>query len=125
MPLILPLLTKPDGCRFFQRLERSNRGGVTPLERDRRGRTLPASGKPHEIHVDNATEFRREARRGWARAVLTVTELNRWSALAVAAYHGQVHRVSGLLIRRIAVGYVEAARSVAATAAAWSGSAMT
>ncbi|MEV1178317.1 DDE-type integrase/transposase/recombinase, partial [Nonomuraea sp. NPDC049784] len=108
----------------------------------------PMSGKPHEIHVDNATEFRSEAlRRGCAQhgitltyrpkgmphfggiierligtmmqmvhelpgttfsnpaergsydsqasAVLTVTELNRWLALAVAAYHGQVHSTLG------------------------------
>ncbi|TMR17461.1 DDE-type integrase/transposase/recombinase [Nonomuraea turkmeniaca] len=108
----------------------------------------PMSGKPHEIHVDNAAEFRSEALR-WgcaqhgitlayrpkgmphfggiierligtmmqmvhelpgttfsnpaergtydsqASAVLTVTELNRWLALAVAAYHGQVHGALG------------------------------
>lgn len=108
----------------------------------------PMSGKPHEIHVDNATEFRSEAlRRGCAQhgitlayrpkgmphfggiierligtmmqmvhelpgttfsnpaergsydsqatAVLTVAELNRWLALAVASYHGQVHGTLG------------------------------
>ncbi|TMR90658.1 Mu transposase C-terminal domain-containing protein [Nonomuraea basaltis] len=108
----------------------------------------PMSGKPHEIHVDNATEFRSEAlRRGCAQhgitlayrpkgmphfggvierligtmmqmvhelpgttfsnpaergsydsqamAVVTVAELNRWLALAVAAYHGQVHATLG------------------------------
>ncbi|WP_434094493.1 Mu transposase C-terminal domain-containing protein [Nonomuraea dietziae] len=110
--------------------------------------TWPMSGKPHEIHVDNAVGFRSEAlRRGCAQhgitltyrpkgmphfggiierligtmmqmvhelpgttfsnpaergnydsqatAVLTVTELNRWLALAVAAYHGQVHGTLG------------------------------
>lgn len=104
----------------------------------------PMSGKPREIHVDNAAEFKSEAlRRGCdqhgirleyrppglphfggvierligtmmqmvhelpgttfsnpaqrgdydsqANAVLTVAELNKWLALAVATYHGQVH----------------------------------
>ncbi|MEU7835695.1 Mu transposase C-terminal domain-containing protein [Nonomuraea sp. NPDC049129] len=108
----------------------------------------PMSGKPREIYVDNAAEFRSEAlRRGCAQhgitlayrpkgmphfggvierligtmmqmvhelpgttfsnpaergsydsqasAVLTVAELNRWLALAVAAYHGQVHATLG------------------------------
>ncbi|MGP3961775.1 transposase [Nonomuraea sp. 3N208] len=108
----------------------------------------PMSGKPQEIYVDNAAEFRSEAlRRGCAqhgitlayrpkgmphfggvierligtmmqmvhelpgttfsnpaergsydsqaKAVLTVAELNRWLALAVAAYHGQVHATLG------------------------------
>ncbi|GAA4976436.1 putative transposase [Nonomuraea thailandensis] len=108
----------------------------------------PMSGKPHEIHVDNAVEFHSEAlRRGCvqhgvtleyrpkgmphfggvierligtmmqmvhelpgttfssaaergsydsqASAVLTVAELNRWLALAVVAYHGQVHATLG------------------------------
>ena len=106
------------------------------------------SGKPLEVYVDNAAEFKSEAlRRGreqhgitvrWrppgrphfggivervigtmmqqvhelagttfssprerggydsdARAVLTVRELERWLALAVASYHGQVHSTLG------------------------------
>ena len=108
----------------------------------------PMSGKPREIFVDNATEFRSEAlRRGCDQhgirleyrpkgmphfggiverligtmmqmvhelpgttfsnpgergdydsdgaAVLTVAELNKWLALAVASYHGQVHGTLG------------------------------
>ena len=108
----------------------------------------PMSGKPQEIHVDNASEFHSEAlRRGCDQhgikleyrpkgmphfggvierligtmmqmvhelpgttfsntsargdydsdgtAVLTVAELNRWLALAVASYHGQVHGTLG------------------------------
>ncbi len=108
----------------------------------------PMSGKPLEIYVDNAAEFKSEAlRRGceqhgiglhWrppgqphfggiiervigtmmrlvhelpgttfsnprergdydsdAKAVLTVAELERWLALAVASYHGQVHSTLG------------------------------
>ncbi|WP_258725232.1 Mu transposase C-terminal domain-containing protein [Cellulomonas sp. NS3] len=108
----------------------------------------PMSGKPLEVYVDNAAEFKSEAlRRGceqhgitlrWrppgqphfggivervigtmmqqvhelagttfsnprerggydsdARAVLTVRELERWLALAVASYHGQVHSTLG------------------------------
>ncbi|MGC4942238.1 Mu transposase C-terminal domain-containing protein [Kribbella sp. DT2] len=105
----------------------------------------PMSGKPHELYVDNAAEFKSEAlRRGCeqhgialsyrppglphfggivervigtmmrlvhdelpgttfsnvgergaydsdGRAVMTMTELNAWLALAVACYHGQIH----------------------------------
>jgi putative transposase len=108
----------------------------------------PVSGKPSEIYVDNAAEFKSEALRrgcdqhgiriGWRppgqphfggivervigtmmqmvhelpgttfsnpqqrkgydsdrTAVLTVRELERWLALAVAVYHGQVHTTLG------------------------------
>lgn len=108
----------------------------------------PVSGKPSEIYVDNAAEFKSEAlrrgceqhgiRTGWRppgqphfggivervigtmmqmvhelpgttfsnpqqrkgydsdrTAVLTVRELERWLALAVAVYHGQVHATLG------------------------------
>ena len=108
----------------------------------------PMSGKPRELHVDNAAEFKSEAlRRGCgqhgirlryrppgqphfggivervigtmmqmvhelpgttfsstaerggydsdAKAVLTLRELQRWLALAVACYHGQVHETLG------------------------------
>nr|WP_087130287.1 Mu transposase C-terminal domain-containing protein [Microbacterium esteraromaticum] len=106
--------------------------------------TWPMSGKPRELYLDNASEFKSEAlRRGCqehgielnyrppgrphyggiiervigtlmemvhelpgttfsnpaqrgsydsdARAVLTVTELEKWLTLAVSSYHGQVH----------------------------------
>jgi len=108
----------------------------------------PMSGKPRELYVDNAAEFKSEAlRRGCdqhgirlgyrppgqphfggiverligtmmqivhelpgttfsstaerggydsdAKAVLTLRELQRWLALAVACYHGQVHETLG------------------------------
>src|SRR6266851_516932 len=108
----------------------------------------PMSGKPRELYVDNAAEFKSEAlRRGCdqhgiglryrppgqphfggiverligtmmqmvhelpgttfssvgergdydsdAKAVLTVRELQRWLALAVACYHGEVHETLG------------------------------
>lgn len=108
----------------------------------------PMSGKPHQLYVDNAPEFKSEAlRRGCeqhgialdyrppgrphfggiverligtmmqlvhelpgttfsnpeqrasydsdAKAVLTLDELNRWLALAVACYHGEVHESLG------------------------------
>lgn len=108
----------------------------------------PMSGKPRQLYVDNAAEFKSEAlRRGCdqhgialdyrppglphfggivervigtmmalvhelpgttfsntaqrgtydsdGKAVLTVTELQRWLALAVASYHGQVHDTLG------------------------------
>ena len=113
------------------------------IEADARA-AWPMSGKPREIYVDNAAEFKSEAlRRGCdqhgiklsyrpegmphfggiierligtmmqmvhelpgttfsspaqrgdydsqATAVLTLAELNKWLALAVASYHGQVH----------------------------------
>jgi len=64
------------------------------------------SGKPRELYVDNAAEFKSEAlRRGCdqhgigydsdGKAVLTVVELHAWLALAVACYHGQVHEGLG------------------------------
>jgi putative transposase len=108
----------------------------------------PMSGKPRELHVDNAAEFKSEAlRRGCdqhgirlryrppgqphfggiierligtmmqmvhelpgttfsspgerggydsdAKAVLTLRELQRWLALAVACYHGEIHETLG------------------------------
>ena len=120
----------------------------TWLERLEVGAEWPMSGKPRELYLDNAAEFKSEAlRRGCdqhgitlnyrppgrphfggiiervigtmmemvhelpgttfsnptqrggydseAKAVLTVCELQRWLALAVATYHGQVHSTLG------------------------------
>ncbi len=120
----------------------------TWLERLEVGVEWPMSGKPRELYLDNAAEFKSEAlRRGCdqhgitlnyrppgrphfggviervigtmmgmvhelpgttfsnpthrggydseAKAVLTVCELQRWLALAVATYHGQVHATLG------------------------------
>ena len=118
------------------------------LERIGAGVTWPMSGKPRELYVDNASEFKSEAlRRGCdqhgirlsyrpqgqphfggiierligtmmqmvhelpgttfsstadrgsydsgAKAVLTLGELQRWLALAVACYQGEVHETLG------------------------------
>lgn len=47
------------------------------------------------VHELPGTTFSNPAQRGSydseARAVLTVAELEKWLALAVASYHGQVH----------------------------------
>ncbi|WP_231618548.1 hypothetical protein [Nonomuraea sp. SBT364] len=51
------------------------------------------------MHELPGTTFSNPAERGsydsQASAVLTVAELNRWLALAAAAYHGQVHSTLG------------------------------
>lgn len=135
--------------------------------------TWPMSGKPRELYLDNASEFKSEAlRRGCqehgialnyrppgrphyggiiervigtlmemvhevpgttfsnpaqrgsydsdTRAVLTVTELEKWLTLAVSSYHGQVHGTTRQTPRALwTAGVQEAAPSMVTDASAF------
>jgi putative transposase len=142
---LVATLEAPSATSVGLCLARTATGKQTWLEQLGVEAVWPMSGKPHQLYVDNATEFKSEAlRRGCeqhgialsyrppglphfggivervigtmmslvhdelpgttfsnvaergaydsdGRAVLTMTELNAWLALAVACYHGQVH----------------------------------